>query len=64
MKNRSNTKFTEWQTHIVVLYKAKDVARTWWLIGWSKWVMMADWIEQLGLGSQLVRASGLWWLIG
>ena len=29
-------------------------------IGWSKWVMVADWLELVGHGSGLVRASWSW----
>src|SRR6218665_1812315 len=31
------------------------------LIGESNWVMVADWLQQLGYGGQLVRVIGSWW---
>jgi len=35
-----------------------------WLYRYSNWVMVANWLEQLGHGSRLVRASWQWLPIG
>ena len=33
---------------------------TWLQIGQNKWIMIADWLEEVGHGSRLVRVNGSW----